>query len=124
MVHDIADVESHLPLRPAFLHLLLSLAQGPAHGYGLKQDVESRTDGSIRIGPATLYESIQRMEKRGFIVETDAPVREPQDARARRYYDITSLGRHVLHAQLERLDSILSYAKSRGIFDSPTPEVS
>lgn len=124
MVHDTADVESHLPLRPAFLHLLLSLAQAPAHGYRLKQQVESRTDGSIRIGPATLYESIQRMEKRGFIVETSAPANEPEDARSRRYYDITPLGRRVLHAQLQRLDSILSYAKSQGIFGSLAPEAS
>lgn len=116
------SLDRHLPLRPAFLHLLLSLAQAPAHGYRLKQDVESRTAGSIRIGPGTLYESIQRMLDRGFIVETAPPEGTATDGRARRTYAITPLGRDVLHAQLERLDSILTYARARGIFGGPTPE--
>lgn len=119
---DESDTQKHLPLRPAFLHLLLSLAQAPAHGYGLKQDVESRTRGSIRIGPGTLYESIQRMLDRGFIVESEAPDGAPADARNRRYYTITPFGRRVLQAQLERLDSILTYARHRGIFEPPTRE--
>ena len=44
------------------LHIMLALADGPRHGYAIKQAVEERTEGAIRLGPGTLYEALQRLE--------------------------------------------------------------
>ena len=60
------------PLSLPVLHIMLALAGGAKHGYAIKQDVESRTEGAIRLGPGTLYEAIQRLEESGFIAESDA----------------------------------------------------
>ena len=60
------------PLSPSVLHIMLALADGARHGYSIKQEVESRTDGAVRLGPGTLYEAIQRLEDAGLIEETDA----------------------------------------------------
>ena len=53
------------PLSPSILHILLALAEGPRHGYAIKLDVETRSKGSLRMGPGTLYESIQRLLEAG-----------------------------------------------------------
>ena len=57
------------PLSLSVLHIMLALAGGAKHGYAIKQDVEARTDGGIRLGPGTLYEAIQRLEEGGLIAE-------------------------------------------------------
>lgn len=96
-------------MRPPVLHLLLSLASSPAHGYALKQEIEERTGGSVRLGPGTLYESIQRMEKRGLIEEVPTPA---EDDERRRTWSITPLGRLALTAEVERLDAVVRYARA------------
>ena len=63
-------IKELLPLRPAVFHILIVLAEGERHGYAVKQEVERRTDGVVKMGPGTLYESIQRMLERGLVVET------------------------------------------------------
>lgn len=103
------EISKHLPMRPPVLHLLLSLASAPAHGYALKQEIERRTHGTVRLGPGTLYESIQRMEKRGLIKEVPTP---DQDDERRRTWSITSLGRRALTAECERLDAVVRHARA------------
>ena len=49
---------------------MLVLAEGARHGYAIKQAVEQRTEGGIKLGPGTLYEAIQRLEEGGLIEET------------------------------------------------------
>lgn len=109
-IEQLADeVREHLPMRPPVLHLLLALSSGPAHGYALKQEVERRAGGLIRMGPGTLYESIQRMERRGLIEEV---TREGDAGSRRRTYSITALGRAALKGELERLDEVVRHARS------------
>ena len=57
------------PLSLPVIHILLALADGARHGYAIKQDVEERTGGAIRLGPGTLYEAIQRLLDGGLIEE-------------------------------------------------------
>jgi DNA-binding PadR family transcriptional regulator len=95
-----------LPLTPLTLQLLVSLMKGPAHGYGLKRDVEERTAGRIRVSAGTLYTGLQRMERDGLIRETDAPPDVVEEASSRwRFYEATDLGRQTLRAELERLEA-------------------
>ena len=98
-------------MTPAALHVLLSLADGAKHGYGIKLDVESRTGGELELGPGTLYEAIHRMQKDGWIEEAG------RDAR-RKYYRLTPLGRRQLKGELSRLDGILRFARSKSLLGS------
>ena len=99
--------QDFLPLKTNWFHILLSLAGEEQHGYGIMQEVLDRTDGKVRLWPATLYGSLKRLIDAGLIEESDErPVPESDDAR-RRYYRLTRLGRHVLDAESERLQELV-----------------
>lgn len=95
---------------PAALQVLLSLAEGERHGYGIKLDVEERTGGEIRLGPGTLYEAIHRLKRSGWIEETDQAADE-----RRKNYRITRVGRKHLKEELRRLEDIVVYARSKAL---------
>ena len=99
--------ESFLPLKTNWFHILLSLAGEDQHGYGIMQEVLARTDGKVRLWPATLYGSLKRLIEEGLIEESgERPSREFDDAR-RRYYRLTRLGRRVLDAESARLQELV-----------------
>jgi DNA-binding PadR family transcriptional regulator len=99
-------------LTTVMIHLLLSLTDGARHGYGMKQDIERRTEGRIRLGPATLYESIQRLEREGLIGFAPRPV--DRDVRLqRRYYQLTDEGWTTLRREIARLEELVNDARSR-----------
>lgn len=101
------DPRKFLPLKTQWFHILLSLAGGEQHGYGIMQEVLQRTDGKVRLWPATLYGSIKRLIEADLIEESDArPAPELDDAR-RRYYRVTRLGRQVLDAECDRLQELV-----------------
>jgi DNA-binding PadR family transcriptional regulator len=93
------------------LHILLALADGDRHGYAIKQDVEARTNGSVRLGPGTLYEAIQRLERQGWIAES--PERPDEGRAQRRYYHLTPTGLRALQHEVNRLGSLVDYARSK-----------
>lgn len=96
-----------LPLHNNWFHILLSLVGAEQHGYGIMQEVLERTNGAVRIWPATLYGTLQRLIADGLIEESDErPVAELDDAR-RRYYRLTRLGRKVLDLECKRLEEML-----------------
>jgi DNA-binding PadR family transcriptional regulator len=101
------DVKEFLPLKPQWFHIMLTLAGGEQHGYGIMQEVLNRTTGKVRLWPATLYGSIKRLIEAELIEESDErPAPEVDDAR-RRYYRLTPLGRRVLDAECERLEDLV-----------------
>ena len=107
--------ESFLPLKPHWLHVLLSLADQEQHGYGIMQEVLDRTGGKVRLWPATLYGTLKRLMDEELIEESDErPAPELDDVR-RRYYRLTRLGRRVLAADSERLEDLVRviHAKRR-----------
>src|SRR5262245_9513923 len=100
-----------IPLKTQWFHILLSLAGGEQHGYAIMQEVLERTDGKVRLWPATLYGSIKRLIEAGLIEESDErPAPELDDSR-RRYYGLTPLGRRVLKAECERLQKLVRTAR-------------
>jgi len=102
-----AVVHRFLPLKTHWFHIMLSLAGGEQHGYGIMQEVLNRTTGKVRLWPATLYGSIKRLIEAGLIEESDErPAPEFDDAR-RRYYRLTNLGKRVLDAECERLQELV-----------------
>lgn len=102
-----------LPLKSNHFHILLCCARGPVHGYGIRREVDERTDGAILLSAATLYETLQRLEQRGLIVETDPPDEGAEEASSRwRFYRTTGLGSEVLAAEVSRLESDLAAARA------------
>lgn len=97
---------------PVELQILLCLAENTRHGYGIKQEIEQRTDGEMRLGSGTLYEAIQRLEASGFIRETPPPAGETA-TRRKRFYGLTSRGEDALTTELARLDRIVRFARGR-----------
>ena len=101
------DPQRFLPLKAHWFHIMLALAGGELHGYGIMQDVLNRTTGKVRLWPATLYGSIKRLTEAGLIEESDVrPAEELDDAR-RRYYRLTRHGRVVLNAECARLQDLV-----------------
>lgn len=108
--------EALLPLTPAVLHILLTLADGEKHGYAIMQEVGARTGGTIRMGPGTLYGSIQRMLKDDLIVEVQERTGSlTHGEERRRYYRLTGFGQRVLQAEARRLERLVSIAQSKRV---------
>jgi DNA-binding PadR family transcriptional regulator len=99
------------PLTPAVFHVLLALASGARHGYGIMQDVADHTDGALRMGAGTLYGTIQRLMDLGWVREVESP--PPQTARdeRRRHYRLTPAGRRALDAEVQRLETLIRVAR-------------
>ncbi len=106
--------ESLLPLQPAVFHILMALAEEDRHGYGIIQEVKARTNGEVRLGPGTLYRSIQRMLDDELIIEVhERPAPELDDER-RRYYRITKFGKSVAREEANRLTELVRLARASG----------
>jgi DNA-binding PadR family transcriptional regulator len=100
-----------LPLSPATLHILLSLAGEDLHGYGIMQEVARQSQGKYKLGPGTLYDNLQKLIQRKFVQELG---RRPGDEDPRRrYYRLSSLGRGVLAAETDRLADVVREARLR-----------
>lgn len=107
--------EAMLPLTPAVFHILLALADGEKHGYGIMKEVTQRTEGQMRMGPGTLYGSIGRMLASGLIEETGERPDPEMDDERRRYYRLTNFGLRVAQAESRRLDQLLRIAQTKHV---------
>jgi DNA-binding PadR family transcriptional regulator len=107
------DADDFLPLKPHRFHVLLSLADDDQHGYGIMQEVLDRTDGKVRLWPATLYGTLKRLMDDDLIEESDFRPAPDQDDARRRYYRLTKLGRRVLNAECRRLEDLVSVIHSK-----------
>lgn len=119
MSKEVRRPEDQLPLTPAVLNILLSLANEELHGYGIMQEVEQRTDGKVKLGPGTLYRSIKQMLSGSLIEESDERPDPELDDQRRRYYRLTNFGQRVATAELERLESIVGSGRTKGLLPGP-----
>src|ERR1700750_409557 len=101
------------PLTPAVLHILLALATGERHGYGIMKQVETDSHSRVKMGPGTLYGSIGRMIEAGLIRESDKRVDPEMDDERRIYYELTRAGRAALEAELTRYRGVVAVAEGR-----------
>lgn len=92
-------------------HILVALAPEPRHGYAIRQEVEARTDGQVRLWPTTLYGLLADLTERGLIEETDGP-RGPEDDPRRRYYTLTRQGRRFLGSEAARMEGLARLARA------------
>lgn len=109
------DPEGLLPLQPAAFHILVALAGGDRHGYGIMQDVAERTEGAFRLHPGTLYTTIHRLLDQGLVDELDERPDPEDDDERRRYYRLTKFGRAVVRAEAARLERLVAMARRAGL---------
>jgi DNA-binding PadR family transcriptional regulator len=106
-------------LTPPVFHILLALAPGEKHGYGIMQDVAAQTHGDLQLGPGTLYGCLKRMLASGFIEESgerpDPELHISETSERRRYYRITDPGRHAVRDEARRLAGAVETARSRRV---------
>lgn len=112
MTAEPADAQELLPLPVATFHVLLALQEEDLHGYGVKKRVEELSNGSVRMAPGTLYETLHRMRERGLIEEPDDPPEEARSHAQRSYYRLTGLGRRALRAEVERVGGMIDHARA------------
>jgi DNA-binding PadR family transcriptional regulator len=99
------------PLTTAVLHVLISLSQSERHGYGILKDVLEQSEGRVKLGPGTIYGTLQRLMEAGWVEETNAPAAGVDERR--RYYRLTRQGRQALQTEIERLDALVRAARVR-----------
>jgi DNA-binding PadR family transcriptional regulator len=102
-------------LTPAMFHIMVALAAGEKHGYGVMLEVEELTDGAVRLGPATLYRSIKQLLDAGFIAESSERPDPDLDDERRRYYRLTQLGARAAAREARGLSAVVGAARARGL---------
>jgi DNA-binding PadR family transcriptional regulator len=110
-----------LPLTPPVFHILMALADGERHGYGIMQDVLSQTGGALQLGPGTLYGCLKRMLAANLVEESDERPDPALDDERRRYYRMTPLGNRAVRAEAQRLADAVSTAIGKRLLDGRKP---
>jgi len=107
-------VQNNLPLTEATFFILLSLAPGPNHGYAIMKDVHQLSQGRVMLSTGTLYSALKRLLEQDWIRRNGAP-EDNSNGRVRKTYSLTSLGMHILQAEVQRLEGLVSASQSRPI---------
>jgi DNA-binding PadR family transcriptional regulator len=100
------------PLTPALFHVMLALADGDKHGYGIMKEVAEQTDGEVQLSTGTLYGIIKRLLSTGWIKEVRGPAMKNDDAR-RRYYRLTEEGHGIAIGEAKRLERVVERARHK-----------
>src|SRR5688572_10483125 len=103
-----------LPLTPAAFHVLLALADGDKHGYGILKEVAARTRGEVVLSTGTLYGIIKRQLADGLIRQSAAGSDDRRTA-----YRLTAFGRKVALAEAERLRDLVIAARDKRLLVNP-----
>jgi len=97
-----------LPMTPAVFYVMLALAESEKHGYAIMQQVEALSDGKFRMGPGTLYSTLQRLLVLGLIEEIAG---EGKGDSRRRYYRLRRSGNELLREEIKRLESAVRFVR-------------
>src|SRR3954463_13043627 len=107
------DLQRLLPLTPAVFFILFALGDGEKHGYAIMQSVSRTSDNHFRMGPGTLYTTIQRLLDLDLIEETENAGGQSDHESRRRYYKLTRTGKTVLAADISRMESVVRLARDK-----------
>src|SRR6202789_629764 len=103
------------PLPAVAFQIMLSLADGDLHGYAIMRQVEEQSNGRLRLGPGTLYGSIQALLEGKLIEEVERPEDTDDPQERRRYYRLTVAGRKLARSEAEKMANLLRVARARKI---------
>ena len=101
------------PLPSAAFQILLSLSDQDLHGYGIMRQVAEQTEGRMRLGPGTLYSSIQSLLEESLIKEVEGASTDGDQRR--RCYRLTSAGLKLARSEADRLAGLLRVARAKKI---------
>lgn len=107
---DAEDGSELVMTEPAYI-ILVALVSRPAHGYRIMQIINDVFRTGFRVGPGTLYRTLQRLTAAGLIDEVEA-VGESEDER-RRAYRLTARGRLAVQTEVHRLDALVRLARAQ-----------
>jgi DNA-binding PadR family transcriptional regulator len=99
------------PLSSATLHILLALAGGDLHGYGIIKEVTRQSEGHYRMGPGTLYDNLKKLMDAGLVADAFKPASPNEEER--RTYSLTLDGHSTLSAEIDRLQNVVKEARLR-----------
>ena len=107
------EIKSFLPLTEATLFILMSLSQGPKHGYAILKDVQQISQGRINFSTGTLYGALKRLLEQGWIKRNaeQAEIAE-ETGQSRKDYELTPLGKKVMNSEIERMKNLVNLAVS------------
>lgn len=104
--------DEHLPLAPRDFLILLILARGDRHGYGIVKDAEVHGDRRVTLDPANLYRSMKRLTRDGLVADVGERATGESEGAPRRYYRLTPFGRRVLASEAARLARLTDTARA------------
>jgi DNA-binding PadR family transcriptional regulator len=107
------ELQQLLPLTPAVFFVLFSLAEGEKHGYAIMQGMATLSGGKFRMGPGTVYTTLQRLLDLALIEEVRGTGAAVERESRRRYYRLTGSGRVVLEGEISRMDSVVRLARRK-----------
>ena len=114
MKNDVnTPLEALPPLKPAWFHILLALSEGALHGFAIRESVEDRTSGRVKLWPANLYGSIKELNELE-LLEALSEKDQPDDDQRRQYYRLTDRGRELLRIEADRLQALVDAARASG----------
>ena len=109
-----SDAGAQLALRPVEFHILLSLATGERHGYGVIKDIERRGDTAVP-DVGTMYRALARMVENGLIATAARKPAPDAGGERRNYYRITEAGLRLARAEARRLEALTRAARLGGL---------
>ncbi len=112
---DSKQAKSLIRITPTFFYLMLTLVDDERHGYAMAREVKERSDGAIRLGPGSLYWSLNRLADVGLIEEVPKTPNQEAKEERRRYYRLTDPGRSVLQREAETLEKVVSFARAKRV---------
>ena len=111
-------IDEFLPLRPVEFRILVSLATGERHGYGIIQEIEAGGESSVP-DVGTMYRALARLTEDGLIEPSSRRASSDTGEERRNYYKITAIGRRVARAEAGRLNALIRVARSGGLLPKP-----
>jgi DNA-binding PadR family transcriptional regulator len=108
-VRHVVTKTKQKPLSEPVLLILTSLADEPRHGYALIKDIESLSEGRVRLSTGTLYGAIRRLVEDGLI----EPFDQEDTSRDKQAYRLTNEGRKQLRVELDRMKQLTQKAAAR-----------
>ncbi len=106
------ELRTYLPLTEATFFILLSLSEGPKHGYAIMKGVNEMSKGRINFSTGTLYGALKRLLDQGWIVRNGEEDETDDSTRARKEYALTGFGKSVLGLEVARMQELVKLTAS------------
>ena len=110
-----SDPNKSLPLSETTLYILVSLAQGPKHGYAIAKEVQALSEARVILSVSTLYTTLKRLLEDGWIERVGEAPDPDESGRPRKIYSLTERGRSILGMERKRLQALLTLVQSRTV---------